>query len=133
MNTPQAHSDGLRGSANAVPSDVTAPTIERIQYNQKMISSPFDDAPYGLEIVVQTNVTLPRLLLNLHCAKPVLHGEIIPGANYTGMYPWGAEQVPGQPNVFSVTLDLPVPPERPAIVRLYSRDANRVNRIVWSR
>jgi hypothetical protein len=91
------------------------------------IKSRYEDAPNGLEILLQTNVPLQPIYLNVKCSEPVQHVEVFPTEDFTGFFKYGAGIVPNEPNVAAISLADPAfVPEHAMIVRVYSKTENRV-------
>jgi hypothetical protein len=91
------------------------------------IKSRYEDAPNGLEILLQTNVPLQPIYLNIKCSEPVQHVEVFPTEDFTGFFKYCAGIVPNKPNVAAISLADPAfVPEHAMIVRVYSKTENRV-------
>ena len=110
-----------------------ASTIEQVRVvSTRDIPSRYEDAPYGLEVLFQTTVPLSPIMLNIECAAPVEHVEVMPSQNYTGAISFGAQPVPGAPNVAAVTMAQPVfLPEHAMVVRIFSKTRNEYRRFKY--
>jgi len=101
---------------------------------QRRITSTVEGAPYGLEVAIQTSVTLDSVTINLICSGPVVSASIVPGADYTGIAATNAGVAPGYDNiVIAYMKSPPFIPDRPLIVRMYSRAPIEVAELRWDR
>jgi len=90
------------------------------------IRSPHQDAPHGLEILLQTTSRLQPIHLNIKCSEPIQYVDVFPTEDFTGFVKSGAGTVPNAPNTAAVSLSEPAfVPEHAMVVRIYSKTENR--------
>ena len=110
-------------SATATP---PAPILSGIRIaSQKQISSDDPSFPFGLEVVIQTDVDIIPVKLAVLCDGPIGKGEggFEGGGAYT-MVIQGLAQ--GNDHIFIAKWETPAwTPEKPIVVRLFSKSAIR--------
>jgi len=108
--------------------------ILNLRHTSKAIPSTRADAPYGLEVTIQTNVTINGIDLDIVCSGPVSSGELMPSGNFTGMVAGGVRVVPDHPNILAASMISPVfEPAIPLLVRVYSKEYVEVTEMKWQR
>lgn len=116
---------------------VEAPVIEAIRWvPEPLTTSPHSDAPYGVKVTVQTNVTLqPGWQLLFFCDVPVVRGEYVPPLRGgTGMSGGSRGVATVDPKVYSVYETIqPFEPDVPIVVRLYAATPIKVVRLQYVR
>jgi hypothetical protein len=120
------------GPVESKPTESAPPQVAQVRITtQREIPSRNKEAPYGWEVIIQTNVTLPNILLNLVCTGPVSSGDILPSMDYTGMTVCSTEVAPDRNVLIARMASPPVVPERPLVVRIYSKTRIRVIELNW--
>jgi hypothetical protein len=124
--------------ANLPPSLATpVPKIEGIEIisQEALPTSPHPDAPYGVKVIIQTKAEMQPVKLGFECDKEVFYGELMPGANYSGIETVRQGRLTNKSdnsikkNSWAWAVDDPkFVPEIPWVVRLYGKEPLRVVR-----
>jgi hypothetical protein len=85
-------------------------------------SSPYEDAPYGVEIVVQTDIPIQPAQIHVECDSAIIHAQAtIPGTNLIQMETF--RQWPDRPNIYEYSFEQPAfAPIRPVSITIWGKE-----------
>ena len=106
--TPIPDSEEGRGSA---PPQLPQPAVAQLFISQKTDVSDMADAPYKIDVFVQSTVEFPSLRLAIQCDGPITKGD----GGATGMFIMSNSGIAvGHPDVFVFTYKSAMPPFGPS-------------------
>jgi hypothetical protein len=128
---PKDHHRATPPPKDSIPEKTTtpepsAPLLEQVRViSVREIPSTIPEAPYGMEIALQTSVPLQPILLNIKCSSELAYVEFFPTPNYTGMTAGGANPANEDKTVAVVNMTSPAfVPQYAMIVRMFSKEKN---------
>lgn len=113
----------LKVPPGSLTRQVEPPKIEGLRFTSRRIPSAVKDAPYGLEITIQTDISTQPSRFLLYCDGPVAQTDWFAGMSSIA----GVNTLPNDPKVVQADVTMPaIAPQNPLVVTLFSKDAVKV-------
>jgi hypothetical protein len=104
------------------------PIMTGLRFTQKRVASDDIHAPYGLEVVIQTEAVIQPVRILVVCDGEIKDGRVSTGGGAATNVLFGVQS--DRPNIFSLSWDIPaLTPATPIALTLMSKQPIRVTQI----
>ncbi len=114
------------------PQQTPAVPVEHVHVvGSETVHSPYDDAPFGLKIVIGTDIAIQNpIILSVECDRPLTSPVLRPGGNASI---WQAIPIDDQEKIWQWRVDYPpLTPESPWVAIVFSHEFARCTKVKWS-
>jgi hypothetical protein len=119
---------GKRAPVKPINQPTQPPIVEHIRFVQRRTASTRDDAPYGIQVFIQTDTTIQPVAFEIDCDHPIVDGKFFIAGQ--GIYFNSADGYSEDHKSYKFSFHVPpLTPESSLVVTLLSKEDIRVTRI----